>query len=245
MPNNSKASGLRKSASSVKYAGYIHAPKNQRENFRMRAPLLKLVLASGIVALSSTAQAEGDAQAGKYAFTTCSGCHAIPGYTNAYPTYHVPRLGGQRADYIAAALKAYQAGERDHETMLANAANLSETDMQNIGAFLASFAPSDDTPPVFGDPDAGGAKAAELGCAACHGDGGKEPQATMPVLAGQFEDYLIKSLKDYRSGKRNNAIMQSQAQNLSDADIADLAAYYASQEPGLAVIEFDGSEDGL
>jgi cytochrome c553 len=215
--------------------------KPYRENLLMRASLLKLVLAGGVLALSGIAQAEGDAEAGKYAFTTCSGCHAIPGYTNAYPTYHVPRLGGQRADYIAAALKAYQAEQRSHETMVANAADLSDADRQNIGAFLASFAMDDDTPPVSGDISAGEKKANEIGCAACHGPGGKEPQPTMPVLAGQFEDYLIKTLEDYRSGKRQQAIMQGQAQNLSDEDIANLAAYYASQSPGLAVIEFKGN----
>ncbi|MEZ5590165.1 MAG: cytochrome c [Gammaproteobacteria bacterium] len=204
--------------------------------------MLKLVLAGGVLALSSVAQAEGDAAAGKYAFTTCSGCHAIAGYTNAYPTYHVPRLGGQRADYIAAALKAYKADERDHLTMHANAANLNDADMQNIGAFLSGFEVTDDTPPVHGDAAAGEKKAAEIGCAACHGEGGKAPQPTMPVLAGQFEDYLVKALQDYRAGTRKQIIMQSQAQNLSDEDIANLAAYYASQSPGLAVIEFHGGQ---
>lgn len=208
----------------------------------MRASLFKLVLASGALVLSGIAQAEGDAAAGKYAFTTCSGCHAIPGYTNAYPTYHVPRLGGQPADYIVAALKAYKAGERNHDTMLANAANLTDADMQNIAAFLTSFELTDDTPPVFGDAAAGEKKVAEAGCAACHGEGGKAPQPTMPVLAGQFEDYLAKTLEDYRAGKRQQVIMQGQAQNLSDDDIANLAAYFASQAPGLAVIDFKGAE---
>lgn len=208
----------------------------------MRAPLLKLIFAAGILATGHTAFAQGDPVAGKYAFTTCSGCHAIPGYTNAYPTYHVPRLGGQRADYLVAALQAYKAGQRNHETMLANAANLSDEDMQNIAAYLASFELSDDGVPVTGNEQAGAEKVQQLGCASCHGEGGALPQATMPILAGQFEDYLIKTLEDYRAGRRNNAIMQGQAANLSDEDIADLAAYYASQEPGLAVIEFDGSE---
>jgi len=220
---------------------FKHNDESNRENSLMRASLLKLVLAGGMLALSGTAQAEGDAAAGKYAFTTCSGCHAIPGYNNVYPTYHVPRLGGQRADYIAIALQAYRAGERAHETMQANAADLSDADKQNLAAFLADFGFSDETPPVKGDVAAGEKKANETGCAACHGPAGKEPQPTMPVLAGQYEDYLAKSLEDYRSGKRPQAIMQGQAQNLSDEDIANLAAYYAAQSPGLAVIEFQGN----
>ena len=52
---------------------------------------------------------------------TCLGCHAIPGYNNVYPTYKVPKLAGQHADYIVSALKAYQNNERQHPTMHANA----------------------------------------------------------------------------------------------------------------------------
>ena len=85
-------------------------------------------------ALAGTAQAAGDPAAGKAKFETCTGCHAIPGYTNAYPTYHVPRLGGQHLDYVVAALKGYQAGERQHPTMHANSSSLSEQDMQDIAA---------------------------------------------------------------------------------------------------------------
>ncbi|MDX1605376.1 MAG: c-type cytochrome [Candidatus Competibacterales bacterium] len=206
--------------------------------------VLKLLAAGCCGILLSGAQAqEGDPQAGKYAFTTCSGCHAVPGYTNAYPTYHVPRLGGQNAQYIASALQAYKAGQRDHQTMQANAYDLSEADLRDIGAYLAGFELSDDIPPVRGSAAAGRAKAQDAGCAACHGENGREPtQPTYPKLAGQYEDYLVKSLEDYRSGARQQAIMNGIAGGLSDQDIAHLAAYYASQSPGLATIEFHGRE---
>lgn len=66
-------------------------------------------------------------------------------------------------------------------------------------------------------------------CTACHGaDGNKTLDGTYPRLAGQYADYLAKVLHDYKSGKRKNAIMAGQAQNLSDKDIADLASYFAS-----------------
>ena len=58
------------------------------------------------------------------------GCHGIPGYHNAYPNYPVPRVGGQHPEYIVAALKAYKSGQRGHGTMQAQAASLSEQDMQ-------------------------------------------------------------------------------------------------------------------
>jgi cytochrome c553 len=89
--------------------------------------------------LAATAvRAEGDAKAGQVKSIPCMGCHAIPGYSNVYPTYHVPRVGGQHPEYIVAALKAYKAKERSHPTMQAQAASLSEDDMKDIAAFFAS-----------------------------------------------------------------------------------------------------------
>lgn len=66
-------------------------------------------------------------------------------------------------------------------------------------------------------------------CAGCHGPDGNSVAPNFPKLAGQHEGYLIKQLKDFRSGLRSNPSMSPQAANLSDQDIADLAAYYASQ----------------
>jgi cytochrome c553 len=71
-------------------------------------------------------------------------------------------------------------------------------------------------------------------CAACHGATGNESlDDTYPKLAGQHPEYLAKALHDYRSGKRRNAIMAGFAGGLSDEDIADLAAFYASQDGDL------------
>lgn len=185
--------------------------------------------------LAGAAQAAGDPAAGKTKFATCSGCHAIPGYTNAYPTYHVPRLGGQHADYVVAALKAYQAGERQHPTMHANAFSLDEQDMQDIAAYLASFKPAAEPYPIRGNAAAGKTKSAS--CAACHGPDGNGNIPLYPRLAGQHEDYLHKVLQDYQSGARKNVVMKGMATPLSAQDIADLAAYFASQPKGLVVID--------
>ena len=81
--------------------------------------------------------AGGNVDAGRTKANTCMGCHGIPGYTNAYPTYRVPKLGGQSAEYLALALKAYKSGERPHKTMQAQAASLSDQDIEDIAAFLA------------------------------------------------------------------------------------------------------------
>lgn len=81
-----------------------------------------------------------------------------------------------------------------------------------------------------GNPDAGKEKSRP--CAACHGADGNSASGDFPRLAGQHSDYLLKSLKEYKSGARKNPIMQPQVANLSARDMEDIAAFYAKQ-PGL------------
>lgn len=100
-------------------------------------PRLLLLAAAGC--LASAAGAAGDPVAGKDKAFTCMGCHGVPSYTNAYPTFRVPKLGGQHAQYIVSALQAYQNGDRPHDTMHAQAASLSEQDMQDIAAYFSQL----------------------------------------------------------------------------------------------------------
>ncbi len=73
-------------------------------------------------------------------------------------------------------------------------------------------------------------------CAACHGADGNAPTTPdFPRLAGQHQDYLFKSLRDYKAGIRKNAVMQGQVANLSRQDMLDLAAFYAKQKGQLYV----------
>jgi cytochrome c553 len=83
--------------------------------------------------------AKGDAAAGKAkAAAVCSGCHGSPGSKSAYPTvFHVPKIGGQNADYLVASLKAYRSGERYNETMKGLATQLSDKDMLDVAAYYA------------------------------------------------------------------------------------------------------------
>jgi len=84
-----------------------------------------------------------------------------------------------------------------------------------------------------GNAESGKQKAAQV-CAACHGaDGNKPSDPTQPVLAGQYYDYLVRALMDYKIGRRNNAIMKGFAAGLSKKDIEDLAAWFASQKSNL------------
>ncbi len=104
-----------------------------------RSLLLASLLAAS--ALASTAYAAGDKEAGRLKTYTCHGCHGVPGYTNAYPNYHVPLIAGQNYDYLVAALKSYQTGERDHPTMRAQGESLSAQDIEDIAAYLAGLTP--------------------------------------------------------------------------------------------------------
>ena len=81
----------------------------------------------------------GNVENGKIISYTCTGCHGIPFYKNAAPVYHVPRLGGQNEAYIVSALKAYRSGDRSHETMKAQAGNLSDQDIADIAAYFTSL----------------------------------------------------------------------------------------------------------
>jgi len=87
-----------------------------------------------------------------------------------------------------------------------------------------------------GDIDAGKAKSAP--CAACHGADGNSPTTAFPILAGQYQDYLMRAMEDYQTGKRKNPIMTGFAAPLTDQDRADLAAYFSSQKSGLYTVEY-------
>ena len=82
------------------------------------------------------------------------------------------------------------------------------------------------SPAFAGDAAAG--KGKSMMCSACHGAAGISAVPTYPNLAGQKVAYLVKQLKDFKSGTRNDPTMKGMVASLSDADMADLAAYYAS-----------------
>jgi cytochrome c553 len=85
------------------------------------------------------------------------------------------------------------------------------------------------------DAAAGHEKAKQV-CAACHGEAGDKPiQPEYPVLAGQHPDYLMKALRDYKSGQRKNPVMGGMAQPLTAKEIRDLADWFSSQTGPLRV----------
>lgn len=186
-----------------------------------------------IALLVSVNAGAADVLRGKKLAETCQGCHSAPGLRNPSPVYNIPIIGGQHADYIVIALKAYKSKERSHKTMQAQAASLSEQDMQDIAEFYASSQGKVRRNHVNKAKKALGKEKAAA-CATCHGATGDGDQAGFPKLAGQHESYITQALKDYRSGDRNNAIMKGFSANLSIQDIEALAAYFAAQEGNLS-----------
>ena len=167
---------------------------------------------------------QGDAARGKAISYTCLGCHGIEGYKNAYPMYSVPKLEGQRPEYLAAALHEYKSGDREHLTMHSQASELSDQDIADIAVYFAgkplvSQGKPADTPP----------QAATL-CVSCHGQDGVAIAPTYPSLAGQHEDYIARAIDEYRKGGRKNPIMKGFAATLKDEDIEVIAKFFAHED---------------
>jgi cytochrome c553 len=182
---------------------------------------------------SATASAQdqplqGDAKHGKAISYTCLGCHGIEGYKNAYPMYSVPKLEGQRPEYLAAALHEYKSGDREHLTMHSQASTLSDQDIADIAAYFAG------KPLVSQGKPAGTPPQAATLCVSCHGQDGIAIAPAYPSLAGQHEDYIARAIDEYRKGGRKNPIMKGFAATLKDEDIAAIAQYFAhEQHPSL------------
>lgn len=201
---------------------------NSHSLWKIIATLVCLMLSA------KAAWSAGSEEEGKKKFYTCAGCHAIEGYANAFPTYPVPRIGGQHAEVVIAALQAYQDGSREHGSMQGNANGWSDKDREDLAAYISRKRLSTETNVITGNPVAGKEKAAT--CAGCHGEDGNSADPNFPRLAGQYEGYLVKALKEYRKGTRKNPIMNGLAQGLTEEEIKNISAYYASQKRGLVTL---------
>jgi cytochrome c553 len=90
-------------------------------------------------AAASAPAVKGDAAMGHQLTYTCQGCHGITGYDNAYPSYNVPKIGGQSSEYLVNALTEYKKGARKHPTMQAQSQSFSDKDIADIAAFLSTL----------------------------------------------------------------------------------------------------------
>jgi len=192
--------------------------------------LLSVLVLSFLIFNNSFA---ADATNGESLSQTCLGCHGAPGLRNPGPVYSIPMVGGQHAEYIESALKAYRSGDRSHGTMKAQASNLSDENIADIAAFFSAME-GNSRPSHVNATMANNGKEKSAVCASCHGAIGDGDNSSYPKLAGQYESYIVQALKDYRSGDRKNAIMSGFAGTLKIEDIRELAAWFASQQGGLS-----------
>jgi cytochrome c553 len=173
--------------------------------------------------VAAAAPPKGNAAAGKAIAAACAGCHGDAGVGGSVPG---PALAGQKAGYLVEAIKAYKTGARSDPMMMAIAKDMGDADIENVAAF---FAGSKCKSAQNGDKKAASAgQAVAARCAACHGAKGISGQPAWPNLAGQSKDYLAKVLQDYKSGGRKNGMMDGIAKELSDADAANVAAYFSN-----------------
>lgn len=204
----------------------------------MLRPFTFVFLATLLLAAAPPANAQDGAPNGRddapVLVYSCLGCHGIEGYRNAYPSFRVPKIGGQKREYLATALKAYRADTREHPTMQAQGSDLSDQDIDELAAWFAGAEAAKDT--VTSDDIAGIDAAAT--CLACHGAGSEGVTPTPPALSGQHEDYLVHSLRQYRDGKRSGNVMNAFAANLSDQDMARIARFYSRRE-GLTTPDYE------
>jgi cytochrome c553 len=191
------------------------------QNSLVRASLLAVTLACPPLAYAA------DVAAGKAKAEICAGCHGENGVSQ---TESVPSLAGQPDMFTQWQLVFFRAGARKNELMQPIAADISNDDVRNLGAYFAELAPPKAAPDDNPDLSKKGAQAA-VGrrCASCHTDSFAGTKG-VARLAGQREEYLLKALHDYKSGARSGgsmAAMADVAYPLSEEEIIALAHYLA------------------
>ena len=180
-----------------------------------------------MLALPALPAYAADLAAGKAKAELCAGCHGENGISQ---TENIPSLAGQQDQFIQWQLVFFRSGTRKNEPMKPIVDQLSNDDIRNLGAYFASLEPA--KPPEDDDPDLskkGAQAAAGRRCASCHLDSYAGTKGVARV-AGQREEYLVKALHDYKSGRRvggSQAAMTDVAYPLSAEEITALAHYLA------------------
>lgn len=176
-------------------------------------------IAAGLVKVT------GNAALGKQRAEDCATCH---GENGTSPNNTWPNLAGQHAAYLARILAAYKSGNQEDVAMTPLAKELNDADIQNLAAYYASLSCK---APAQGKSvgDAAMGKTLAKNCSGCHGEAGIAGNPAWPSLAAQKPGYLVNALKAFRSGLRKDPMMAGVSRGLSDADIANLAAFYAVQ----------------
>ncbi len=165
-------------------------------------------------------------EAGKAASASCSPCHGQDG-NSALPG--MPSLAGQNLLYLVNATKAYREASRKDPMMRPAVALLNDDTIENLALYYALQPPK--ASPTTAEGDAAKGRSLATPCAECHGEDGNSSKPDTPSLAGQDPKYLAAATLAYKNGTRDHSAMQSLVASLSEGDINDLAAFYASLQP--------------
>ena len=161
----------------------------------------------------------------------CFNCHAADPAGFPYPRYVPPKIAGQDAAYVQAAILGYREGTRNHWLMNSPAEMLPSEVIPGLAAYIASLDGTELPRYAAAAPDERmvlrGAAVAEGACFKCHGAAGRASKKGIPNLDGQYASYLLAAMREYRLGVRNHKRMYEIAASLSLEDTAAVAAYYA------------------
>ncbi len=181
----------------------------------------------------------------RLAEASCARCHGANGISTAKG---VPHLASQRPVYLHLELLAYKSGARGNDMMDGAVKFLSDEALVKVAAYYASLDPPQPAPtattaaaPARPDPVSAG-KAAAAGCAGCHGETGVSKIPGMPSLVGLEPGYLVAAMKAYKDGQREHDMMKSLLTAVSDANLNDIALYYALQKPARAQTPAPGDQ---
>ena len=186
---------------------------------------------------AAVATTQDIAEGKKVAESSCARCHGMNGIGSAKG---VPHIAGQRPAYVYHEMKDYQSGGRGDNPMSNVVKYMNNDALMKVSAYYASLEPAQPAAaasvkaaPTKADPVSAG-KAAAAGCSGCHGEAGISKTPGMPSLTGFDPKYFVAATNAYKSGQRKHDMMKTLVSALGDADLNNIALFYALQKPGNA-----------
>lgn len=175
---------------------------------------------------------DGRLQDGVQACAACHGADGTGGVQRSLDSAAVaPRVAGQRRPYLYDQLLSFRKSARTTDfsgIMRRMVVDLNDTDLDAVAAYLSALDPATVPPPPVATTAAPPLPEKAALCQACHGAGGESMQETFPKIAGLSKGHILKQLKDVQAGKRTVDVMTPVVFALTDAEMAEIAAYFST-----------------